>query len=64
MRKIIFTALSLCIFCAAANAQSSLMSKQEYIAAYKDFAIQDMIESGVPASITIGASHIRIEQWK
>ena len=53
MRKIIFITLSLLIFSSVTFAQSSAMSKQEYIAAYKDFAIQDMIESGVPASITI-----------
>ena len=53
MKKIFSTAISLFIFSSVTLAQSSVMSKQEYIAAYKDFAIQDMIVSGVPASITI-----------
>ena len=53
MRKIIFAFLTIFIFGLSTFAQPALMTKDEYIAAYKDFAIQDMIQSGVPASITL-----------
>jgi LysM repeat protein len=41
------------IISAGANAQTSQMTREEYIAKYKDLAIEEMQRTGIPASITM-----------
>ncbi|MBT8196570.1 MAG: glucosaminidase domain-containing protein, partial [Bacteroidia bacterium] len=53
MKQVTFFAAFILLFSLSSTAQQKKITKQEYIATYKDFAIQDMIESGVPASITL-----------
>ncbi|NNC84650.1 MAG: hypothetical protein HKN75_01130, partial [Bacteroidia bacterium] len=53
MKQVTFFAAFILLFSFSSTAQHKKITKQEYIATYKDFAIQDMIESGVPASITL-----------
>ncbi|MCB9000230.1 MAG: glucosaminidase domain-containing protein [Bacteroidales bacterium] len=52
IRKFCSSLLFISVFSAAVFGQSK-MSREDYIKNYKDFAIKEMLRSGVPASITL-----------
>ncbi|HVA98651.1 MAG TPA: glucosaminidase domain-containing protein [Bacteroidia bacterium] len=52
-RKKIVVITCCCIAVIAANAQPSKMTQSQYVERYKDDAIQEMLEYGIPASITL-----------
>lgn len=58
MKKVLFTVLSFLIF-TIISAQN--ISVAEYIATYKDIAIQEMKRTGVPASITLAQGLLETE---
>jgi LysM repeat protein len=53
IRNIVLSLLILLTFNGWVFAQDKKMSREDYILAYKDMAIREMIRSGVPASITL-----------
>ena len=53
MKKFLISALTVLCVTITAQAQRTGQAQQKYIETYSDIAVQEMLRTGVPASITL-----------